>query len=100
MVGKETNKWINVLAYFIFFIPLLVDGQNEAYKFHANEGLDLFILLVAVNVVGAFIPVIGWFIILPVGSLLCLVLAIMGVINAMNGTMKELPLIGKYKLIK
>ena len=100
MENKENNKWINVLAYFIFFVPLLVDGQNEEYKFHANEGLNLFILFVAINIVGALIPVIGWFIILPIGGILCLVLAIMGVINAINERMKELPLIGKYKLIK
>lgn len=100
MENNKTNKWINVVAYFIFFVPLLVDGQNEEYKFHTNQGLNLFLLFLAINVIGSFIPVIGWFIILPVGGILSLVLAIMGVINAVNETMKELPLVGKFRLIK
>ncbi|BES64961.1 hypothetical protein SANA_14000 [Gottschalkiaceae bacterium SANA] len=97
---KETNKWINALAYIVFFIPLLVDGENEEYKFHTNQGLSLLILTVLVSIVGSFVPVIGWFLILPIGGLFCFVLFIMGVINAINEKMKELPIIGKYRLIK
>lgn len=97
---KETNKWVCVLAYIIFFIPILVDSNNEEYKFHTNQGLNLFILALAISIIGSFVPVIGWFIILPVGEIFCLVLAIMGMINAYNEKTKELPIIGKYKLIK
>ncbi|MCT4594025.1 MAG: hypothetical protein N4A57_07145 [Anaeromicrobium sp.] len=97
---KETNKWICVLAYMIFFIPILVDRENEEYRFHANEGLILFIVWVAISIIGSFIPVVGWFVILPVGEFFCLVLAIMDMINGYNEKMKELPIIGKYKLIK
>lgn len=96
----EDNKWISVLAYFIFFLPLLVAKESEFGKFHANQGLDLLLLGIAVSIVGSIIPFIGWFIILPVGGIFCLVLGIMGIINAINGKMKELPLIGSIKLIK
>lgn len=97
---KETNKWICVLAYIVFFIPILVDSSNEDYKFHTNQGLNLFILAIAISIIGSIVPVIGWFIILPLGEIFCLVLAIMGMINAYNGKMKELAIIGKYRLIK
>ncbi|MDX9888281.1 MAG: hypothetical protein RBS51_03340 [Anaerovoracaceae bacterium] len=97
---KETNKWICALAYLIFFIPLLVDSDKEEYKFHANQGSNLLLLSVAIGAVGTVIPVIGWFLLLPIGGLLCFVLAIMGIVNAINENMKELPLIGKFKLIK
>lgn len=97
---KETNKWINALAYIVFFIPLLADGENEVYKFHMNQGLNLFILGVLVSMIGSFVPVIGWFLILPIGGLLCFALFIMGVLNSINGKQKELPLIGKFRLIK
>lgn len=96
----ETNKWINVVAYIIFFVPLLVDSKLEEYKFHANQGLNLLLLFIAINVVGTFIPVVGWFVILPLGGILCLILAIIGIVNAINERTKELPLIGKFKLIK
>jgi len=98
--NKGNNKWVCALAYIVFFIPILIDSDNNTYKFHANQGLNLFLLSAVVSIIGSFLPFIGWFIILPLGSLLCFILAIMGVINAINEKMKELPLIGKYKLIK
>lgn len=94
------NKWIAVGAYFIFFLPLLLAKDSRFGKFHANQGLNLLLLVISVNVIGGIIPVIGWFIILPIGGILCLIFAIMGIINAINGVTKELPLIGKVKLIK
>ncbi len=97
---KDENKWVNAAAYIVFFIPLLVDSRSETYKFHTNQGLDLLLLFLGISVVGGIIPIIGWFLILPFGSLACLVLAIIGITNAVNGKMKELPLIGKYQLIK
>jgi uncharacterized membrane protein len=97
---NETNKGICALAYIIFFIPMLVDSNNEEYKFHTNQGLNLFLLFLAISIIGSFIPVIGWFIILPLGGIMALVLCVMGIINAVNEKQKELPIIGKYRLIK
>lgn len=97
---SEKNKWMGVLAYLIFFIPLLADKDSEFGKFHANQGLNLLLLSIAVGIGGSIIPILGWFVILPVGGILCLVLFIMGIINAINEKLKELPLIGSIKLIK
>ncbi len=98
----QQNKWVCAIAYlgFLFFLPLVIDGDNEFHKFHANQALNLFLLGVIVNLAGTLIPVIGWFLILPIGGIACLVFFIMGVLNAINETMKELPLIGKFRLIK
>lgn len=54
----------------------------------------------AINVVGTVIPIIGWFIILPLGLLMILVWAIMGIIGAVNGQMKKLWLIGGFTILK
>lgn len=97
---NESNKWICAIAYIIFFVPMLVDSRNEDYKFHTNQGLNLLLLFLAISVVGTIVPVIGWFIILPLGSLIALGLCIVGILNAVNKKCKELPVIGKYKLIK
>ncbi|MCT4543663.1 MAG: hypothetical protein N4A63_08990 [Vallitalea sp.] len=97
---NETNKWICAVAYIIFFIPILVDGKNEEYKFHTNQGFNLFLLFLAISIIGSFVPVIGWFIILPLGGIISFVLCIIGIINAINEKCKELPVIGKFKLIK
>ena len=94
------KKWIGIIAYFIFFIPLLVDSESEFGRFHANQGLLVLLLGIAVGILGSIIPFIGWFLILPIGSIFCLVLAIMGIMNAANEKMKELPVIGTIKIIK
>jgi uncharacterized membrane protein len=90
-----SNKTMGVLAYFIFFLPLLVDSKNEFGRFHSNQGLLVFILSIIASIVGSIIPILGW-----VGSILVLVLAIIGIINASKEEMKELPLIGSIKIIK
>jgi uncharacterized membrane protein len=98
--NTENNKWIAVLSYFIFFLPLIMDKDSEFGKYHANQGLNLLILTIAVSILGSIIPFIGLFLILPVGGIFCFVLAIMGILNAYKGLMKELPLIGKFRIIK
>lgn len=103
-VDVEKNKAMAIVGYIvpiIFFIPLLSDAKNSPFaKFHANQQLNLLLAAIAVNVVGTIIPFLGWFIILPIGSILILVLAIMGVINGAKGEMKKLPIIGGFELIK
>jgi len=95
----EKNKGMAILAYIIFLIPLLAAKDSKFAMYHANQGLVLFLLALAVNVVGGIIPFIGWFIILPLGNLLVVVLAILGIINAAKGETKPLPLIGGFKLL-
>jgi len=99
----EQNKLMAIIGYIIpilFFIPLVTDAKNSPFaKFHANQQLILLIAAIAVNVIGAVIPFIGWFIILPFGSIAIFVLAIIGLINAAKGQMKELPAIGGFKII-
>lgn len=95
----EKNKGMAILAYIIFFIPLLAAKESKYAMYHANQGLILFLAAVVCNVVGAIIPFIGWFLILPIAYLAIIVLAIIGIINAAQGKMKPLPLIGNFTLI-
>ncbi len=95
----ETNKVVCILAYIFFFIPLIADSSNEEYRFHANQGLLIFILNIIVLILGILIPIIGWFVILPLGGLGVLAFCIIGIINAANEEMKELPLIGSIRII-
>lgn len=96
----EKKKTISALAYLVFFIPLIADGTDQEYRFHANQGLIVLIFGVLVLVVGTIIPIIGWFVILPIGGIVWLVFMILGIVNAVNGAQKELPLIGKIRVIK
>ncbi|WP_069998034.1 DUF4870 domain-containing protein [Cellulosilyticum sp. I15G10I2] len=95
----EKNKVIAGLAYFIFFLPLIVCPDSAFGKFHANQGLLLFIVSIAGNIIFTLIPFVGW-IILPFFGIFIMVLVIMGLINGLQGKAKELPIIGKYRIIK
>ncbi len=100
----EKNKLMAIIGYIIpilFFIPLVSDAKNSPFaKFHANQQLNLLLAAIAVNIVGSIIPVLGWFIILPFGSLMLIIFAVMGIIHGAKGEMKKLPLIGGFQIIK
>ncbi len=100
----EKNKLMAIIGYIVpilFFVPLITDAKDSPFaKFHANQQLVLLLVAIAVNVVGSFIPVVGWFLILPVGAIALLVLVVIGVLNASRGEMKPLPVIGSAELIK
>lgn len=95
----ERNKTIAGLAYFIFFLPLIVTPESELGKFHANQGILLLILFLVGNVVLGVIPVLGR-ILTFLFRILILVLGVLGLMNGFGGKFKELPLIGKFTIIK
>lgn len=94
------NKIYGILAYILFFIPLIAARESRFAMYHANQGLLLLITAVAINIVGTIIPILGWLIILPIGNLIVFVFVVIGIVNAANGKCKELPIIGKYTLLK
>ena len=95
----EQNKVMAVLAYILFFIPLLAAKNSPFARYHANQGLILFLLAIIGGPALSLIPVLGW-ILAPILSILITVLAVIGIINAVNGKAKELPLIGKFRILK
>ena len=94
----EKNKVMALLAYIIFLIPLLAAKDSKFARFHTNQGLVLFIGAILSSVI-TVIPIIGW-IIAPIAGLAITVLAIIGIVNAIGGKAKELPIIGKFKILK
>ncbi len=94
------SKVFAFLAYLLgiigFVIILLVRKNDKFAMYHAKQSLVLNILAVIIYIAGVFIPIIGWFFILPLGYLLIGILWIVGVIRVITGTEKPLPVIGKY----
>jgi len=90
----EKGKGIAWLSYLwlLWLVPLLAMKDNEFCKFHVKQGIILTILGVAVWVVG-WIPVIGWIIAFIV-YVYILVMAIMGIINSLNGKYWKMPILG------
>ena len=107
----SNDKVYGILSYFglLVLVPLLA-GKTQFARFHANQGLVLFIADIILGVVIgisvgvlSLIPFVG----VVLGSILSgvlglgiFVLMIMGIVNAANGEMKPLPVIGGIKLIK
>lgn len=107
----EKNKSMAVLAYLgiLVLIPYFSAKESPYARFHTNQGLVLCIAAilysVACSIVNAIILAISWklyFItsILGFAGITFLVLAIMGIVNAVKGRVKELPLLGKYRIVK
>jgi len=94
----EKNKLMAALAYVLFLIPLLVAKDSPFAKYHTNQGLILFIAGIICSML-LIIPIIGW-ILAPIISIAITVLAVMGIINALGGKTKDLPIIGKYRILK
>lgn len=98
----QENKVMAILAYFIFFLPLLTGAKNSPFaRFHANQGLSLLILSIAISVVGSLlarVPFMG--IVVLVANIGVLALLIIGIMNANKGQMKRLPIIGGLNIIK
>ena len=100
----QNNKVMAVLSYFgiLALIPFLAAKESPYAQFHAKQGLTLFIVEIVYSVLSvilAFIPVIG-LIVSGVLGLCVFVLAILGIVNAVQGQAKELPIIGMIKIFK
>ena len=93
---KEKVSPLALLSYIgaLCLIPLLVEKEDELVKFHARQGLVLFICEIATMVIAIF-PLIGWAISF-VAWIIWIILSLIGIINVVNAKKSVLPLIGKY----
>lgn len=104
------NKVMAGLSYFIFFLPLLASPNSKFARFHANQSLILLITYILGGIVNAILSGIIiaiswrlWFLTSLINLIIWLplgVLGIMGLINGFTGKAKQLPFIGKFKIIK
>lgn len=99
-MNQNGHRLINMLAYLgiLFFLPLVFEPKSKIGRFHANQGLVLFLLGVAANIIFHFLPILGglfsWLV-----NLVLLIAIIYGMYHAFYERMKPLPLIGKIILI-
>ena len=98
---KMNNKTLSIVSY-ITIIGWLVaylkgkDNADSMLKYHLRQALGLalvnIIFSLALNIVAIVIPALSF---IGVFGFVFLVLWIIGIINAANGALKPLPLIGK-----
>jgi len=96
------GKTIGILSYctILGWIVAIVLHQQDKTKFgafHLRQGLGIFLAyLICFVVVMVTSPIFGFFTLalLPIIGLAVLAFAIIGLINAVNGNAKEIPLLG------
>ncbi len=108
----EQNKFMGILAYlsWLVLIPIFAAKNSRFARFHANQGLVLAIVEIVWWIATAILTSIGYAIAWWLGSLLStvlglvniifLILLFLGIVNAANGRAKELPIIGKFRILK
>ena len=114
----EQNKAMAILCYLgiLVFIPILAAKESKFARYHANQGLILFMALagwwIVENVLVAILSKVLWqgigtwgaysflMVILNLIYIIFVVLAILGISNVLNGKTKELPVIGKFVILK
>ena len=99
--GGSTNNdtGLAVVAYILFFIPLLLSqNRSEFLNFHINQGLILFVVSAVLSIINYAVSIAGLGYIF---NIFTLVLVVIGIVNAVKGQMKPLPLIGNlFNVIK
>lgn len=85
-------KTTGIVAYltWIGFIIAVCAGDKEGAKFHVNQALVILLFSLL-----SVIPCIGW-----IWGVFMIVCWFMGLIAAINQEEKEVPLIGKIRIIK
>jgi len=93
VLGKMSNKVKNknglaALSYLwiLCIIPLLA-SKDEFVKFHARQGVILFLIELVLSLI-AWIPLVGW-----LASLMVVIVCVIGIIKALNGEKWEIPYI-------
>lgn len=100
MAKQSDSKLFAFLGVFLtilgFVIVMLTRKKDKYAMYYGKQGLVLFVAWAIISIVGTIIPVIGWFVIMPLGHLLMIILWIIGIVNSLSGKMKPVPIIGKF----
>ena len=90
VASGEGNKALAALSYLsiLFALPYIFTPNDEYAKFHAKQGLKLFVFGIVADMLAAFVG-LGWIV-----TLIRLYLIYKGMTNALNGRKEKLPWIG------
>lgn len=88
-MDKRATGIVAYITWIGLLIAILV-GDREGAKFHINQALVILLFSLL-----SVIPCIGW-----IWGIFMLVCWIMGLIAAINEEEKEVPLIGKIRILK
>jgi len=95
-VDLPDDRLIAAIGYLgiLCLVPLLLKKESAFAQHHGKQGLVLLLAWVVLWV-GNIVPVLGQ-VVWALGSLALVVLIILGMVNALQGKMWDMPVLGKY----
>ncbi len=110
-VNHQNSKLMSVLAYlsWLLLIPLFVNKTSAYTRFHTNQGIIVAIAStlygIATGLVGKILGLIwyplgaifGW--LAGIVGLVFVAYMVLGIVYAVTGKAKELPIVGKYRIL-
>jgi len=103
--GEQQLKMISAVGYLgiLFLVPFLMFPKEKFAVFHANQGLILLIMAVGLIILMPIIGVVTFglgLLLYPLIWIFIVAMLVVGVVNAFNGKMKRLPLVGGFDMLK
>ncbi|MBU1083705.1 MAG: hypothetical protein ABIG55_04095 [Candidatus Omnitrophota bacterium] len=94
-VGSEKSLY-GALSYVSIFclVPIFMKKEDEFIRFHARQGLMLFLLEVGIWIVSV-LPLFGG-IIHTLGMLICGVVSLTAIVQVLMGKKWKIPVIGEW----
>lgn len=119
----KDNMFLSILSYLglLVFIPYFVPTDSKFVKYHATQGMNLLIvwliytildgllgLIKVSKVVVDFGSMVGTKLVTPIWisfpmgilRILLIIISVIGIVYVCQGKAKELPLVGKIKIVK
>ena len=95
------NKQVTDIVSYLSWPGLLIAffaGDRYTSRFHLNQSLVIWLAATIISIVANHAPLIGWLIGI-VGGLFCAACWFIGIVAAVQGNEKEVPLLGQVKIL-
>jgi uncharacterized membrane protein len=95
-MSSNNDTLLSVLSYIgpLVIVSYIMPKKSPTVIFHVKQGVVLLVIEIAVWFIGMLV----WMLwpLLQIVNVATLVLSIIGIVNAVGGKMKELPLVGRW----
>lgn len=103
-MDKKTTDIVSYLTWVGLLIAYVM-GDKEGARFHLNQSLVIWLVGTIAGVVSSmvgWIPLLGWLValVMVLVELFCAVCWFIGLIGAIRGTEKPVPLLGQIQLLR
>lgn len=98
----QKNKLKAALCYLSIFIvvPVFTAKDSRFVRFHISQGMTILTIDLALNLISKLVSSFGIIsFIIDIAHIVLFALMVIGIMNVIKGRAKELPLVGKIKLI-